>query len=141
MSASQQQRAAVSLAKRLGGRSLKEAIEPTKVGDVWRKAAISAKNLARLMKEYQDDKDVVALKATKQRETTNNVRTKPNKGHKHDRLKVDILKRREENMASMVARIEEHRKKKVDMTVGNTTALDRLVMTKKQLRLKSRNTQ
>lgn len=141
MSASQQQRAALSLAKRLGGKSLKEASEPTKVGSIWRKAAISAKNVARLMKQYPDDENVVALQATKHQETRNNVRTRPNKGHKHDRLKIDLLKRREENLSSMDGRIAEYRKKKVDMSISNTSALDRLVMTKKQLRLKARNTQ
>lgn len=141
MSASQQQRAAISLAKRLGGKSLKEASEPTKVGSIWRKASISAKNIARLMKQYPEDESVIALRAAKYKETTNNVRTRPNKGHKHDRLKADLLKRREENLSSMDARVAEYRKKKVDMSIGNTSALDRLVMTKKQLRLKARNTQ
>lgn len=141
MSASRQQRAVLSLAKRLGGQSLKEASEPTKVGHIWRKATISAKNVARLMKQHSADDQVIALRAAKDRETTNNVRTKPNKGHKHDRLKADILKRREENLASMDARIADYRKKKIELRLGNTSALDRLVMTKKQLRLKARNTQ
>ena len=141
MSASQHQRAALSLAKRLGGKSLIEASEPTKVGSVWRKAAISAKNVARLMKQYPDESDVVALQAAKQRETTNNVRMKPNKGHKHDRMKIESMKRREENVASMDGRVAEYRKKLTDRSLNNTSPLDRLVMTKKQLRLKARNTQ
>jgi hypothetical protein len=72
---------------------------------------------------------------------TNNVRTRPNKGHKVDRLKAALLAEREAKMASMDARVAEYRKKKREAILGQTSALDRITLTKKALRLKARNTQ
>jgi hypothetical protein len=72
---------------------------------------------------------------------TNNVRTKPNKGHKVDKLKVGILSDRESRLAGMEQTVAEYRKRTSEARLGSTSVLDRLVLTKKQLRLKARNTQ
>ena len=106
----------------------KEAVQPRKVGSVWRKAAVSAKNIARLRKtgEFEWLNTISVKKEKKERAP---------KGHKHDRLKVELEKQRAENMANMNKIVAEYRQKKKD---SNVSALDTLVMTKKQLRQKSR---
>ena len=48
---------------------------------------------------------------------------------------------REAKLAGMDARVAEYRKKKREVVLGQTSALDRLTMTKLQLRLKARNVQ
>lgn len=106
----------------------KDAVQPRKVGSVWRKAAVSAKNIARLRKSEEFDwlNSISEKKEKKER---------PPKGHKHDRLKVELEKQRAEKMANMSKIVAEYRQKKND---PNVSALDRLVLTKKQLRQKSR---
>jgi hypothetical protein len=111
------------------------AFSATKVGNVWRKASVSPKNVARLMKEQGIPKNVGDPVARE------NAPTKPPKGHKVDRLKVARMELVEAKMAAMDARVAEYRKKKREAVLGQTSALDRLVMTKRQLRLKARNAQ
>ena len=116
------------------------AFNPTKAGDVWRKASVSPKNVARLMKEQGISKS--AEKAAARAERAPATRPpKPPKGHKVDRLKVALVAEREAKLAAMDTRVAEYRKKKREAVLGQTSALDRLVMTKRQLRLKARNAQ
>jgi hypothetical protein len=136
-------RAAFTLLKKLGA----AAIEPTQVGSVWRKPAISAKNLAKLKKskEYKDACEEIlggAGRASKSPETSHGRPLgRANKGHKHDRLRDQQVEKRQTLLESMDARIAEYREKKRGLNEKNTSALDRIVLTKKQLRLKSRNVQ
>ena len=110
------------------------AFSPTKVGSVWRKASVSPKNVARLLKEQGISKSsLVASNATKKA-------VKPPKGHKVDRLKEALTVEREAKMAEMGARVAAYRKKKQEAFFGQTSALDRLVLTKRALRLKARGT-
>ena len=110
------------------------AFSPTKVGSVWRKASVSPKNVARLLKEQGISKsNLVANNAPKKA-------SKPPKGHKVDRLKEAGGKEREAKMAEMDARVAAYRKKKREAIFGETSALDRLVLTKRALRLKARGT-
>lgn len=110
------------------------AFSPTKVGNVWRKASVSPKNVARLLKEQGISKSsLVSEDAPKKA-------IKPPKGHKVDRLKKALTLERQAKMAEMDARIAAYRKKKREAIFGQTSALDRLVLTKRALRLKARGT-
>ena len=115
------------------------AFKPTKAGDVWRKASVSPKNVARLMKEQGISKS--AEKAAARAEAPPSRPPKPPKGHKVDRLKVALVAEREAKLAGMDVRVAEYRKKKREAVMVQTSAMDRLTMTKLQLRLKARNTQ
>lgn len=106
----------------------KEAVRPRKVGSVWRKPAVSAKNVARLRKTG-DFEWLNTISEKKERVD------RPPKGHKHDRLRVELEKQRAEKMANMSKIVAEYRQKKSEL---NVSALDRLILTKKQLRQKSR---
>ncbi len=108
------------------------AFSPLKVGSVWRKASVSPKNVARLLKEQGVSKS--SLNAAPRQAS------KPPKGHKVDRLKKALEVEREAKLAEMDARVAAYRKKKREAIFGQTSALDRLVLTKRALRLKARGT-
>ena len=57
-----------------------------------------------------------------------------------DRLKKALEVEREAKLAEMDARVAAYRKKKREAIFGQTSALDRLVLTKRALRLKARGT-
>ncbi|GAB4818433.1 hypothetical protein N2152v2_005479 [Parachlorella kessleri] len=106
------------------------ALKPQKVGDVWRKAAISAKNVARLRREW-----LLAGKEWPYDPVKEVPKPRKPKGHKHDKQKVVREKAIEANMANMEDRVAAYRKSN---QLQNVSLLDRLLNTPKQLRLKQR---
>ena len=108
------------------------AFSPKKVGSVWRKASVSPKNVARLMKEQGLQKGSLVG------ESGSSKVIKPPKGHKVDRLKKALEAEREAKLAEMDTRVAAYRKKQREAIFGQTSALDRLVLTKRALRLKAR---
>ncbi|KAI3437914.1 hypothetical protein D9Q98_000359 [Chlorella vulgaris] len=99
---------------------------------VWRKPAISAKNLARLRREtlleggeWPYEKPVVETK-----------RRKP-KGHKHDREKPQREAAIQKKLEVVDERIAEYRKSQHE-AMREASLMDRVLLTPKQIRLKAK---
>lgn len=119
-----------SLAKlaRLGA----EALRPQFIGGVWRKAAISAKNQAKLRKAaLLDGRDWFGDTGAP---ITPPKRRKP-KGHKWERLRVIRHEQIAANMATMDEKIAAYRESK---KLQDKNMLDLLTLSTKQRRLKDR---
>eukprot|EP00887_Chlorella_sp_A99_P001232 scaffold14.g1232.t1 len=119
------------LLKKLGSAALK----PRQVGEVWHKASISAKRAAKLRKE--------ALLAGREWPFDAPEEGKPHpydrklKGHKWDKTKEARQAAIQEKLAGMDERIAAHRAARRDYLQG-VSLLDRLLLTPKQIREKTR---
>lgn len=118
---------AAALLKQLG----EKALRPVKVGDIWHKAAVSAKNLAKERKltllggrPWEFDQETAGQGKGYRRKL---------KGHKHDKLasaRQDDIRKNLEGMGDRIKAYRESRKLK------ESSILDQLLMTPKQRRLK-----
>ncbi|KAL3159074.1 hypothetical protein ABBQ32_011072 [Trebouxia sp. C0010 RCD-2024] len=119
----------------MASKALKElgekAFQPLKVGDIWHKAAISAKSLAKLRRqtlakgsEWQFDRDLPARPTGFLRKV---------KGHKHDKLAAARQEEIQKNLDGMAERIQKYRDSR---KLKEASLLDQLLLTPKQLRLK-----
>lgn len=115
---------ALALLKKLG----EAALKPQKVNGLWRKPAISAKNVARLRRE--------SLLAGEQWQFEEEKKPRPYKkpkGHKVDRLKQIRLVEIEENMKNMPQKIAKYRE---SQKLKDTSYMDKLLLTTKERKIK-----
>lgn len=111
--------------RRLGER----ALQPTKVGDIWHKPAISAKNAAKLRAQTISEGGdwqfgQISPRSGFQQKT---------KGHKHDKVAAARQEDIQKNLDGMAERIQKYRDSR---KLKEASMLDQLLLTPKQRRLK-----
>eukprot|EP00898_Chlorokybus_atmophyticus_P007539 jgi/Chlat1/7787/Chrsp66S07254 len=113
---------------------LAKLIKPALVNGVWRKAAISARIVARMRRE-----ELLAGRDWPFEQPRKEMKTVM-KGHKCDREKAERVKRIEENMKNMPQILADWKKSKMAKKSPELT-MDDIFLTKEEKRLKARNVQ
>ncbi|DBA94287.1 hypothetical protein WJX77_010574 [Trebouxia sp. C0004] len=106
-----------------------KAFQPLKIGEIWHKPAISAKNFAKLRRQTVAEGREWEFDQTSPRA---GYQRKP-KGHKHDKLAALRQDEIQKNLDGMAERIQTYRDSR---KLKEASILDQLLLTPKQRRLK-----